>query len=143
MNENIRDNNNLFRPKYCREISLKILYQVDVLNIYDKDPAELLLANFEFFKNMNEREKFFVNQLLRHFLDNKEEIDKAISDNLISWKLERLLPIDRCLLRLGMCEANFNHRKAVVIDDLIRIARKYGSEESYKMVNAVLDKIIP
>ena len=44
---------------------------------------------------------------------------------------------------MGMGEAYFNDQKAIIIDDVVRIAKKYGDKESYKIINAILDKVIP
>ena len=71
----------------------------------------------------------------------KENIDSLISENLIGWKLNRLTPIDRNLLRMGIAES-CNNEKAIIIDDIVRIAKKYGGEDSYKIINAILDKVI-
>lgn len=65
-----------------------------------------------------------------------------IADNLIGWKLERLMAVDRNLLRMGIAESYINDQKAIIIDDVVRIAKKYGGEESYKIINAVLDKVL-
>jgi N utilization substance protein B len=75
-------------------------------------------------------------------MDQKPEIDAAISKNLIGWKLNRLALIDRNLLRMGMAEATFNSQKPIIIDDLLRIAKKYSDADSYKLINAILDKVI-
>jgi N utilization substance protein B len=76
-------------------------------------------------------------------MDRKKEIDASISANLIGWKLNRLALIDRNLLRMGIAEASFNSEKPIIIDDVLRIAKKYSDAESYKLINAILDKVIP
>jgi N utilization substance protein B len=75
-------------------------------------------------------------------LDDKARIDALITANLIDWKLNRLAPIDRNLMRMGIAEATFNSEKPIIIDDLIRIAKKYSEADSYKLINAILDKVI-
>lgn len=132
----------MFRIKYSREIILKILYEADVLNLEDIDAQALFDMNSDFFKGLNDTEKEFIYKVIQKILDEKSSIDKQISENLIGWKLERLMPIDRSLLRLGIGESFFNDQKAVIIDDIVRIAKKYGGEESYKIINAILDKVI-
>jgi N utilization substance protein B len=79
---------------------------------------------------------------MQKILENKEKIDQLIKQNLIGWKLERLMAVDRNLLRMGIAESYFSPQKAVIIDDIVRIAKKYGGEESYKIINALLDKVI-
>ena len=135
----------MFRIKYSRETILKLLYLVDVLpddNDAYSSPAKLLADNAGFFKGLNNLEKNFITKVINKTMTGKKEIDQLISENLIGWKLERLMAVDRSLLRMGIAEADFNDQKAVVIDDVIRIAKKYGGEESYKIINAILDKIL-
>jgi N utilization substance protein B len=133
----------MFRIKYSREAVLKLLYQVDIMNLDDQITAEQLLRNNKnFFKGIYQSEKDFIHKIVQKVLDDKDKIDKLISKNLIGWKLDRLMPVDRTLLRMGVAESYFNTQKAILIDDVVRIAKKYGGEDSYKIINAILDKVI-
>jgi len=133
----------MFRIKYSREVALKLLYQIDVLGQEKNETAsQLLQKNIDFFKGLNEREKKFVTDIVQNVMENKEKIDQLISGNLIGWKLERLVFMDRNLLRMGIAESSFNDQKAIIIDDIVRIAKKYSGEDSFKIINAILDKVI-
>ncbi|MCI0471144.1 MAG: transcription antitermination factor NusB [Candidatus Aminicenantes bacterium] len=132
----------MFRVKYCREIILKLLYQIDVLGLHGEKVEDLLENNKNFFKDLTEIDIEFIVKIINQVQLGKESNDKLISRNLIGWKLDRLLPVDRSLIRMGIAESQFNDQKAMIIDDIIRIAKKYGSEESYKIINAILDKVI-
>jgi N utilization substance protein B len=133
----------MFRIKYSREVALKLLYQIDVLGQEKEETAsQLLQKNIDFFKGLNEREKKFVIDIVQIVMENKEKIDQLISGNLIGWKLERLVFMDRNLLRMGIAESTFNDQKAIIIDDIVRIAKKYSGEDSFKIINAILDKVI-
>jgi N utilization substance protein B len=133
----------MFRIKYSREAVLKLLYQVDIMSLDNQFTAEQLLRNNRsFFKGIYQSERDFILKIVQKVLDEKDKIDKLISENLIGWKLGRLMPVDRTLLRMGVAESYFNNQKAIIIDDVIRIAKKYGGEDSYKIINAILDKVI-
>ena len=133
----------MFRIKYSREAVLKLLYQVDIMRLDNQITAEQLLRNNRnFFKGIYQAERDFILKIVQKVLDEKDKIDKLISENLIGWKLDRLMPVDRTLLRMGVAESYFNNQKAIIIDDVIRIAKKYGGEDSYKIINAILDKVI-
>jgi len=133
----------MFRIKYSREAVLKILYQLDVLGLEKMTATELLQDNINFFKGLNKREKEFILEVAGKVIEEKDKFDELIAKNLIGWKLERLMPVDRCLLRMGISESYFNPEKAIIIDDIVRIAKKYAGEDSYKIINAILDKVIP
>ncbi|MDQ1351512.1 MAG: transcription antitermination protein NusB [Acidobacteriota bacterium] len=139
----------MFRIKYCREIAFKLLYEIDVLPLPLPGETEmvppgqqLLQDHLDFFRGLNNREKQFILTILQKTRENKKSIDQLIADNLIGWKLERLMVVDRNLLRMGIAESYINDQKAIIIDDIVRIAKKYGGEESYKIINAVLDKVL-
>lgn len=131
----------MFRIKFSREVILKILYQIDVLNINESDIDDIIQNNLDFFKALNINEKEFIKEIINDYYKKKDYIDNLISENLIGWKLNRLTPIDRNLLRMGIAES-YNNKKAIIIDDIVRIAKKYGGEDSYKIINAILDKVI-
>ncbi|MCK4889785.1 MAG: transcription antitermination factor NusB [Candidatus Aminicenantes bacterium] len=132
----------MFRVKYSREVILKLLYQIDVTNQFDVPPAEILKTNSNFFNDINEVELEFITDIITRIIKDKETIDNRISKDLIGWRLERLTPIDRNLIRMGIAESMKTGNKIIVIDDIVRIAKKYGGDESYKIINAVLDKVI-
>ncbi|NIM84753.1 MAG: transcription antitermination factor NusB [Candidatus Aminicenantes bacterium] len=121
---------------------MRLLYLADVMGQEDQPPEELLQHNSVFFRGLNKIEKNFIFKITKKVLKEKKMIDQLISQHLIGWKLERLMPVERSLLRMGVGESYFNDQKAIIIDDVIRIAKKYGGEDSYKIINAVLDKVI-
>lgn len=133
----------MFRAKYCRDIAFKLIYLIDALHLGEESKSEQILElNRSFISEINDEEKKFILKLVNKTRAEKEKIDKLISDSLISWKLERLMAIDRALLRLGLADSYFTRHKAVIIDDVIRLAKKYGTPESYKIINAVLDNVL-
>jgi N utilization substance protein B len=133
----------MFRIKYSREIALKILYELDALKYDAAQAGPVIDEYFSYFRGPNPDEEQFIRRLVQTVLDDRKEIDDAISANLIGWKLNRLALIDRNLLRMGIAEARFNSEKPIIIDDILRIAKKYSDADSYKLINAILDKVIP
>ncbi len=132
----------MFRIKYSREIILKILYQVDILKCDAAQCGPLIEEYFQSFKRVNPDEEKFIRRVVQIVMDDQQRIDALITDNLIDWKLNRLAPIDRNLMRMGIAEATFNSEKPIIIDDVIRIAKKYSDGDSYKLINAILDKVL-
>lgn len=87
---------------------------------------------------------FLFSRLL--FLGTVEHIDKidaAITKNLQNWDFKRLMPVDRAVLRLGTYSLLFQRDTdpRIIIDEAISIARNYGTDDSFKFVNGVLDSI--
>ncbi len=89
-------------------------------------------------------EDFLFSQLL--FLGTVEhinEIDALIIKNLENWDFNRLKLVDKAILRLGTYSLLFQQDTdpRIVINEAVSIARTYGTDDSFKFVNAVLDSI--
>jgi N utilization substance protein B len=78
--------------------------------------------------------------VLRH----RADIDQLITDTASNWKLSRMLPTDRNVLRMGIFEVReFGTPAAVALNEAIEIAREFGTKNSAAFVNGILDKLIP
>jgi N utilization substance protein B len=97
-------------------------------------------------------EQEFADEPLRNFswtlitgvVAAKDELDELIRKTATNWRLERMAPTDRNVLRLGIFEmTKLGTPPAVVIDEAIEIAREFGTEYSGSFVNGILDKLIP
>ena len=74
----------------------------------------------------------------------RRAIDALLSATAENWRLHRMTPVDRNVLRLGAYELKFATEPtppAVAIDEAVELARRYGSEDSPAFVNGILDKI--
>lgn len=84
-----------------------------------------------------------------HFKDLLIGVTESISelDDLLQKIMERDLsgldPIERNALRLAIYEMlHSDLDKPIIINESIRLTKKYGAEDGYKFVNAVLDKAL-
>ena len=71
------------------------------------------------------------------------EIDSTIEKHTDNYKLERVSAVDRSILRLAIYEILFcDDIPAVVsINEAIEIAKRFGTEESGRFVNGILDNL--
>ncbi|MCG6950351.1 MAG: transcription antitermination factor NusB [Acidobacteria bacterium] len=124
----------------ARELALQLLYQFELTNA---SPEEMQ-AGFEEWRNASDEVREFADTLLRGTLSRIDELDEELSRQTTHWRLERLAAVDRNILRLAMyeliCETGTPH--AVVIDEAIEIAKKYGTKDSGRFVNGVLDGFV-
>jgi N utilization substance protein B len=75
-------------------------------------------------------------------MENLEACDKAIIEHLKEWDFERLGAIERATLRLATYEILFGELdSAVVINEAVEITKAFGTEQSPKFINGVLDAI--
>lgn len=68
-----------------------------------------------------------------------EMIDSALRDD---WTFERLSYVERAILLMACCELDLEvSKKAIVINEAVMLAKQYCDDDSYKLINAVLDTI--
>jgi len=94
-------------------------------------------------KELNGADETFAWSILEGILAVQDELFAEIQEHAPDWSLERMDPISRCILRVGAYELLFANDAppAVVMDEAIEIAKEYGSAESGKFVNGVLNAI--
>lgn len=87
--------------------------------------------------------KTFAEQLVHGVLSNRQTIDALIVTFARNYELQRIAAVDRNILRLAVYEMmhNLDVPPVVAINEAIEIAKKFGSEESGRFVNGILDKI--
>ncbi len=80
--------------------------------------------------------------LVREMQQHGREIDRELADVTTNWRLERLGVIERSVLRVAAAELRRGETPArVVIQEALRLAERYGSEQSARFVNGVLDAL--
>ncbi|CAN5599358.1 transcription antitermination factor NusB [soil metagenome] len=78
--------------------------------------------------------------LVRKVVSEGAELDEALSEVTDNWRIERLGAIERSVLRLAAAELGIGETPTrVVIQEAVRLAERYGSAESARFVNGVLD----
>lgn len=82
--------------------------------------------------------------LVRLVSSNLPKIDALLHESLTNWRLERLAAIDRNVLRLGVAEMLFvdDVSPRITIREAVQLAEKYGTHESPRFVNGVLDAVM-
>jgi N utilization substance protein B len=74
----------------------------------------------------------------------RDELDRIIQEAAQNWTIGRMTPIDRSILRLGTFEILFckDTPAKVAIDEAIELAKRFGTAESSRFVNGILDRIV-
>jgi len=121
----------------ARELALQLLYQYELT----RAEPEQMQADFDEWRGSTDGVREFADGLLRGTLEHLAEIDDELELQTAHWRLGRLAAVDRNILRLAMYELLFQSATppAVVIDEAIEIAKKFGAEESPRFINGVLD----
>lgn len=94
-------------------------------------------------KKIRNDQKTFTLDLYNGVLENLESIDEIINSKLGRWKLSEIGVVERAILRLGTYEIKFTKTdSAIIINEAILLANEFGSDNSVKFINGVLDGII-
>lgn len=115
----------------AREVVLKTLYELE----FNKKHIPLKAI---------ENSHSYTNQLLEGIKENKKRIDDLIKKTSQSWAMERISLIDLNIMRIAIYEMLYSNPPVpfkVCIDEAVKIAKIYGTEESSKFINGNLDAI--
>jgi N utilization substance protein B len=127
-----------------RSIVLQTLFEWDfekrstdeIRNIFEKNLAE-------FAPGSNDRP--FMERLLKLVLDKRQDLDNLIEKAAPDWPIEKIAPVDRNILRIGLAELLFADRKEVppkvAINEAIELGKQFGGETSGRFVNGVLGAV--
>ena len=127
------------RRSQGRETALKVLYQLDITK---DDPVEGLKIFFRHHR-VSAGSQPFVARLVEGTLKHQAEIDGLLAKHATNWALDRMAIVDRNVLRLGVFELFFDEETPpkVVINEAVELAKRFGTADSSKFVNGVLDSI--
>jgi transcription antitermination protein NusB len=105
---------------------------IDTMKALTADAQELGMIDEEFALN-----------LLSGVLKDEEELKETIVLHTPGWTFERMDPVARCVLLVGAWEIlkGDDAPMAVIINEAIDITKEYGTQESGKFVNGVLNAI--
>ena len=72
--------------------------------------------------------------------NNLSVLDEAISATSENWRVSRMAPVDRTIIRVGLYELRFEPDTplGVVLNEAVELAKKYSTEQSGSFVNGVL-----
>ncbi|QEN05860.1 transcription antitermination factor NusB [Thiospirochaeta perfilievii] len=93
--------------------------------------------------NIDNESSPFGEDLFTGVIGNIEYIDQILSKNLVNWHINRINKIDLSILRLSIYSLIFlkDIPKVITINEAINISKDYGTDQSYKFVNGILDSI--
>ena len=123
---------------HARMAVVSLLYAYDLGNQSITDYSDEILEE----KKIRNKQKDFAMDLFKGVMDHLETIDTKIVANLTDWDFDRLGSIERAILRLGGYEILYGDLDtAVIINEAIEITKAFGTEQSPKFINGVLDAI--
>jgi len=126
--------------RHAREVAFRVAYQADLAG--DAYPVAWSLRR-EDERQLTKDQIELIEEIVGALGARGTEIDGELQAAMEGrWPMARLAATDRAVLRVGVAEllARAGSPARVVLDEAIDIARTYGSEESGRFVNGVLDR---
>jgi len=128
------------RRRKAREVALQFLYQLDV---YGEDDPAPHADEFWSRHPVDRDTQSFADVLVRGTKENQPKADRIIAQYAENWDLDRMAVADRNILRLAVYEMLWRDDAPpkVVISEAIEIAKKFGTQESSRFINGILDRV--
>jgi N utilization substance protein B len=127
------------RRSRAREVALQLLFQRDLQPRVKRDQVDTFAKE----RLSDAPSVAFCIKLYDGVVKNQGQIDQSLAAAAENWRVSRMAAVDRNLLRLSTYELLFDPETpaAVVIDEAVELARRYGSAESSAFVNGILDRL--
>jgi transcription antitermination protein NusB len=122
-----------------REAALQMIFALEA----NGGSAERVITQFWRETPGDPEGREYAERMVRGVAADLEKVDGTIRKASTNWRIERMARVDRNVLRLGTWElAQIDDvPRAVILDEAVELAKRFGSEDSGSFVNGVLDRI--
>jgi len=132
--------------RHARELAVQLLYSLEVRPEQNLDECLNVFIKRGFASDiaLDEDVKNYMHFLVRGVWNARPEIDDIMRRVVVGWRPERMVAVDRAVLRVAIFEGFLKEEipVAVAISEAVDIARAFGTEDSSKFVNGVLAKVL-
>ena len=127
-----------------RILAFQALFSYDSNPLTYEDLLDFPWLDEEMREKYDEQTLAFARFILSGTLEHLDEVDASIDTHLEHWDLKRIGKVDLAILRMSVYALSFQPDipATVTIDEAVDIAKVYGSDESYRFINGVLDGIL-
>ncbi|MDD3237747.1 MAG: transcription antitermination factor NusB [Candidatus Gastranaerophilales bacterium] len=115
----------------------------ELMNVSEKAMMALEIAEMTALQE-NSDVKDYILKVVDSYRDNHESIDEQIKKFAHGWDINRLVKIDKDILRIAIAEMLFVKEAPlkVIIDEAVELAKKYSTDDSASFVNGILGKVV-
>ena len=126
-----------------RILAFQALYSWDLGNVDIDNVLDFAWVEKETLERMGDESLSFTRLLVSGTIEHIEEIDSVIKSHLTNWDFDRLNKVDLAILRISVYPLLFQKdiHSSIIIDEAIDISKEFGSDDSFKFINAILDAI--
>jgi N utilization substance protein B len=129
--------------RLSRIIAFQTLFRYDFTGESLAELVEFSWLEKEKREKLNEETLSFSTLIITGTMNNLQAIDDLIRAHLEHWDFNRLSKVDRANLRISVYCLVYQKDipPTVTIDEAIDIAKEFGTDDSYRFINGVLDSI--
>ncbi|HEX4478912.1 MAG TPA: transcription antitermination factor NusB [Polyangiaceae bacterium] len=122
-----------------REAALQILFAIEAAGA----PIGEAIRNFWREFPGDAEGKSYAEEVVRGVSADRPAVDEQVTRASDHWRLERMTRVDRNVLRIGAWELmrRPDVPRAVILDEAVELAKRFGTEESGAFVNGVLARV--
>lgn len=141
---------NLNRPMDAANISVPLPMTSDLsaqieemMEVAEKALLALEIAEFTTLESQSDVKNYAI-KIAETFQQHHEEIDEMIKTYSSGWDFDRLVKMDKDILRIALSEMLYIKEAPmkVIVDEALELAKKYSTEDSASFINGVLAKVI-
>ncbi len=127
------------RRSKARECAFQLLYQWQITG----EPMQRVVDSFWQVRSGTPAMRAMAERLAFGAQNRVEELDRIVAEATMHWRLDRMAAVDLTILRLGSFELLCERETpaAVVLDEAVELAKRFGEGDSPGFVNGVLDAI--
>lgn len=123
----------------AREFAFKMIFE----KLFKDGDDSLSFNAISEEKALNEQDLSFYNELIKAFEDNSKDVEETVKECCEGYELDRVYKVDLALLYLAVSEIKFvKTPPAVVINEVLNLAKKYSTDKSGSFINGVLAKVV-
>ena len=122
--------------KDAREAVLVLLYGDLYIDPREENDVNAFLRE----RKLGDADMAFARELYAKVKEHEDSLLETIGEIAKGFRLNRIFPVDKCALLIGMCELTYSPDvpSIVAIDEAVNLSRKYSTEKSSDFVNGIL-----
>lgn len=122
-----------------RKLAMQVLFQTEFQN----SPALDTINHYLNRQSQFDETKTWTLSLIEGVLEHKNSLDDLIKKYAVDWEINRMNGVDRNLLRLAFYEMKYLQTPvAVILNEVIELAKKYSTDDSPKFINGILGNFV-
>ncbi len=126
------------------EMTSDFISKIDIItNVAEKALLALEIAEMTTLEEKSDVKNYVI-KIAEEYQNYHDEIDAEIKKYAVGWNIDRLVRIDKDILRIAITELIYvkDAPLKVIIDEALELAKKYSTEDSAPFINGILGKVV-